>query len=419
MKDSRKDEVDQGIWGIKRSVLVVPSWRRPNLCQDALEQAAKALDADVEPEVYGRVLLKEASFNQLSLTALAPDRRKIKASLQLASRVLAARLPLGSLRNGEQLLSLLNEYVEAIRKLKQDELVRLKETLGLYAFKRKEVLALREEKARWIATCKGKARTFAKLKKAERDRIYDHSYGTYGKVVGFTVVSRKSCDLNLLKQSIHEHYVQKGYQEVPKSEASPKRDRSNTKTVWIVPAGDLFLVKGLGTDFWIPFSRKASPILDTGNPEFWNDEGWFYTLWENGAETDRHCSAPFLFTELREMVEEGDDPELLRNVVTSWGGSAQTLGRAFGVDPERIRRYLFEFDPEELGMLLDDRPLFIAFKAHEDDHFSLASPWVHYDLLNRLGATTRIYAPEVSNPVEWGNPECLTLTYEMSASSRS
>ncbi|MGH9424703.1 MAG: hypothetical protein ACRD2L_00105, partial [Terriglobia bacterium] len=269
--------------------------------------------------------------------------------------------------------------MESLRKAKQAELARLKETLDRYAFKRNEVLALREEKARLIKSCKGKAKAFTKLKKPERDRIYDKTHGTFGKVPGFTVVSRTSCDLDLLKNCIGEYYSQKGYRALSAPEVPPRGERSN-ETVRITPAGDLFLVQGLWSDFWIPFSKKASPILDTGNPEYWNDEGWFCIIWENGAETDRHCSAPFLFTQLGELLEEGDDPGLIRNFVYSWGGSAQTLGRAFGVSPEMISRYLLEFDPEELEMLLNDRLLFIAFKAHEDDHFSLASPWVHYDL---------------------------------------
>ena len=184
-----------------------------------------------------------------------------------------------------------------------------------------------------------------------------------------------------------------------------------TRGMRLLPAGELFLTLGVDRDFWTPFSKNGAPVLQTCNVEYWNDEAWEYRLWQNGSEIDRHASAPFLFTQFAELLEEGDDPELLRNYVYSWGGSAATLARAFDVPAETISRYLVQFDPDDLDLFTKDRKLFVSFKAREGDRYSLASSWVHLDLFNHLGATKRIHEPEISWPVEWDNKEMTTLHF--------
>jgi hypothetical protein len=191
--------------------------------------------------------------------------------------------------------------------------------------------------------------------------------------------------LDFIRESIGRHFAEKKYQEVPADRQTGGNEGSHSEVVRIAQVGELYLLKGVYTDFLSPFSSKASPILETGNPEYWNQEGWYYKLYDHGEEADRHCSTPFVFTQLCEMLEEGDDPEFLRDFVVSWGGSAQRLAQAFGTSADDVSRYLFQFGPKEIEKIWKDQALFVSFKAFESDRYSIASPWVHLDLFSRLG----------------------------------
>ena len=66
----------------------------------------------------------------------------------------------------------------------------------------------------------------------------------------------------------------------------------------------------------------------------YDDDFWGYELWQKGRELDQFASLPDYF-------DQGSPPDK--------PGDADLVARCFGVEPERIRRYLLPWDEEPDG----------------------------------------------------------------------
>lgn len=385
MVNPRKSEISEKIFGAPLRYIEIPSWRRPHMCRVAM---SRALTPPVEWHMLDRALanvLDLAEMERLSITALSPGRKGLDSRLRDAHRVLCRMLPLGPIPTPEDLRRVLDAFVSHLMAAKRCELAELRILVAKSDDKRDQVSAMEYQKLDWLDASRRRSKPLRRLGKSQLEDLYDQAHGTYGRILGYAALPRHACSLDFIRDAVSSHFIERSYHRVPADRQMGGDQGLRTEVVRIAQAGDLYLLKGVHTDFLRPFSAKASPILCTGNPEYWNQEGWYYQLYERGEEADRHCSTPFVFTQLCELLEEGDDRELLREFVLAWGGSVHRLAQAFRVEADEVSRYLFQFGPKEIARIWKDHALFVSFKAFEDDRYSLASPWVHLDLFRRLG----------------------------------
>ncbi len=77
MRNSRKDEVFDGIFGARYGVIDVPSWRRPRMCEAALLEVLKRNHGLSElPEPFEAIVTSKP-MQDLALAALAPGSEKV------------------------------------------------------------------------------------------------------------------------------------------------------------------------------------------------------------------------------------------------------------------------------------------------------------------------------------------------------
>ncbi len=110
-------------------------------------------------------------------------------------------------------------------------------------------------------------------------------------------------------------------------------------------------------DYAEPLSRVVNcPVLLA---YIYDDDYWGYELWQKGKELDQFASLPNYF-------DEGSPPDK--------PGDAELVARVFGVEPERIGRYLTPW-PEEAAEEC----------AYEGDEFTVGDSWQMADFLDALG----------------------------------
>lgn len=110
----------------------------------------------------------------------------------------------------------------------------------------------------------------------------------------------------------------------------------------------------------------------------YDDDFWGYELWQKGRELDQFASLPDYF-------DQGSPPDK--------PGDADLVARCFGVEPERIRRYLLPWDKEPAGC------------AYEGDEFTAGDSWQMADFLNALGFDyDRLCPPEPAPEKEPNQP---------------
>lgn len=90
----------------------------------------------------------------------------------------------------------------------------------------------------------------------------------------------------------------------------------------------------------------------------YDDDFWGYELWQGGRELDQ-------FASVHDYFDEGSPPDK--------PGDADLVARCFGVEPERVRRYLLPWDEEPDGY------------AYEGDEFTAGDSWQMADFLDALG----------------------------------
>lgn len=112
----------------------------------------------------------------------------------------------------------------------------------------------------------------------------------------------------------------------------------------------------VGFDYAGPLSKRVHcPVLLA---YIYDDDFWGYELWQGGRELDQ-------FASVHDYFDEGSPP--------GKPGDADLVARCFGVEPERIRRYLLPWDGEPDGY------------AYEGDEFTAGDSWQMADFLNALG----------------------------------
>lgn len=112
----------------------------------------------------------------------------------------------------------------------------------------------------------------------------------------------------------------------------------------------------VGFDYAGPLSKRVHcPVLLA---YIYDDDFWGYELWQRGRELDQ-------FASVHDYFDEGSPP--------GKPGDADLVARCFGVEPERIRRYLLPWDGEPDGY------------AYEGDRFPAGDSWQMADFLNALG----------------------------------
>ena len=110
----------------------------------------------------------------------------------------------------------------------------------------------------------------------------------------------------------------------------------------------------VGFDYAGPLSKRVNrPVLLA---YIYDDDFWGYELWRKGKALDQFASLPDYF-------DQGSPP--------GKPGDADLVARCFGVEPERIRRYLLPRDKEPAGC------------AYEGDEFTAGDSWQMADFLNR------------------------------------
>lgn len=88
---------------------------------------------------------------------------------------------------------------------------------------------------------------------------------------------------------------------------------------------------------------------------------WGYDLWQRGRQLDQFASLPGYF-------DEDSPPNML--------GNAQVVAHTFGVEPERVERYLVPWDEETM-----DGDIY----AYDEDKTVVGDSWQMADLMNALG----------------------------------
>lgn len=112
----------------------------------------------------------------------------------------------------------------------------------------------------------------------------------------------------------------------------------------------------VGLDYAGPLSKRVHcPVLLA---YIYDDDFWGYELWQRGRELDQ-------FASVHDYFDEGSPP--------GKPGDADLVARCFGVEPERIRRYLLPWDEEPDGY------------AYEGDEFTAGDSWQLADFLDALG----------------------------------
>ena len=112
----------------------------------------------------------------------------------------------------------------------------------------------------------------------------------------------------------------------------------------------------VGFDYAGPLSKRVNrPVLLA---YVYDDDFWGYELWRKGKALDQFASLPDYF-------DQGSPPDK--------PGDADLVARCFGVEPERIRRYLLPWDEEPDGY------------AYEGDEFTAGDSWQMADFLDALG----------------------------------
>jgi len=106
----------------------------------------------------------------------------------------------------------------------------------------------------------------------------------------------------------------------------------------------------------------------------YDDDFWGYDLWWKGKALDQFASMPGYFDE--------DSPPYRP-------GEAQTVARCFGVEPERIERYLVPWDEEAMDG--DGR-------AYDDDKAAIGDSWQLADFMNALGFDYDLLCPPDGEP---------------------
>lgn len=112
----------------------------------------------------------------------------------------------------------------------------------------------------------------------------------------------------------------------------------------------------VGFDYAGPLSKRVHcPVLLA---YIYDDDFWGYELWQGGRELDQ-------FASVHDYFDEDSPPNK--------PGDADLVARCFGVEPERIRRYLLPWDEEPDGC------------AYEGDEFTAGDSWQMADFLDALG----------------------------------
>ncbi len=113
----------------------------------------------------------------------------------------------------------------------------------------------------------------------------------------------------------------------------------------------------VGFDYPEPLSKAVScPVLLA---YIYDDDYWGYELWHRGKELDRFASLPDYFG-------QGSPP--------SKRGDAELVASLFGVEPERIERYLVPWEDEDTGN-----------RAYHEDQAAAGDSWQMADFLGALG----------------------------------
>lgn len=121
----------------------------------------------------------------------------------------------------------------------------------------------------------------------------------------------------------------------------------------------------VGFDYPEPLSRVVScPVLLA---YIYDDDYWGYELWHKGRELDRFASLPDYFG-------QGSPP--------SKPGDAELMARLFGVEPERIARYLLPWEDEDTGN-----------RAYHEDQAAAGDSWQMADFLGALGFDYDLLCP--------------------------
>ena len=93
----------------------------------------------------------------------------------------------------------------------------------------------------------------------------------------------------------------------------------------------------------------------------YDDDFWGYYLCADGRTVDQFCPLPSYFADVSEAERR------------RFSGDAKAVARCFGVEPERVRRYLLPWDEEPDGY------------AYEGDEFTAGDSWQMADFLDALG----------------------------------
>jgi len=101
----------------------------------------------------------------------------------------------------------------------------------------------------------------------------------------------------------------------------------------------------------------------------YDDDFWGYDLWRKGKALDQFASLPGYFDEESPPDRPGD---------------AQTVAQCFGVEPERIERYLVPWGEEAVDR--DNR-------AYDDDKATIGDSWQLADFMNALGFDFDLLCP--------------------------
>lgn len=91
----------------------------------------------------------------------------------------------------------------------------------------------------------------------------------------------------------------------------------------------------------------------------YDEDFWGYDLWQDGKVLDQ-------FASVHDYFDENEPPNK--------PGSAQLVGRCFGVEPERIERYLVPWEEDALDTY-----------AYEGDWSAIGDPWQMGDFIGVLG----------------------------------
>ena len=126
----------------------------------------------------------------------------------------------------------------------------------------------------------------------------------------------------------------------------------------------------VGLDYAEPLSRVLNcPVLLT---YIYDGDFWGYELWKKGKELDQ-------FASVHDYFDEGEPPDK--------PGDAETVAQLFGVEPERIARYLVPWPEEDLDEY-----------AYEGDDSAMGDCWQMADFLDALGFDYNLLCPPSPEP---------------------